>query len=45
MPDVNAKKNRVSMQEVYDTLKVHKNLIASHSVYSVNMERITTLLH
>lgn len=36
---------RLTIEEFYDTLLVHKNVIASHSIYAVNMERLAAMLN
>lgn len=38
------KRNIITVRDVYKALKDH-NVIPSHSVYSINMERITQMLH
>ncbi|KAF9809922.1 hypothetical protein SFRURICE_002152 [Spodoptera frugiperda] len=37
--------DKLTIDEFYNTLLVHKNVISCHSVYAVNMERIASLLN
>ncbi|KAJ2950769.1 hypothetical protein O0L34_g9033 [Tuta absoluta] len=37
--------DKVSIDEFYNTLLTHKNVIACHSVYAVNMERMACMLN
>ncbi|KPJ20406.1 Transcriptional adapter 1 [Papilio machaon] len=37
--------DRLTLDELYHTLLTHKNIIACHSVYAVNMERIAVMLN
>ncbi|XP_072942065.1 transcriptional adapter 1-like [Epargyreus clarus] len=37
--------DKLTIDEFYNTLLVHKNAIASHSVYAVNMERLANMLN
>ncbi|XP_050678986.1 transcriptional adapter 1-like [Leptidea sinapis] len=44
-PDLESNDEKLSVSEVYNTLLVQKNVIACHSVYAVNMERIAMILN
>ncbi|CAG9135316.1 unnamed protein product [Plutella xylostella] len=44
-PNPNPNDDKLTIEEFYDTLLVHRNVIASHSVYAVNMERLAALLN
>ncbi|GBP23748.1 Transcriptional adapter 1 [Eumeta japonica] len=44
VPDVEPNEDRITIDEVYNTLLINKNIIASHSVYAINMERIAAML-
>lgn len=37
--------DKLTIDEFYDTLLTHKNIIACHSVYAVNMERLVVMLN
>lgn len=37
--------DKLTIEEFYDTLLTHRNIIACHSVYAVNMERLVVMLN
>ncbi|XP_047519694.1 transcriptional adapter 1-like [Pieris napi] len=43
--DAETKDEKLSIDEFYNTLLVQKNVIACHSVYAVNMERLAIMLN
>ncbi|XP_038213630.1 transcriptional adapter 1-like [Zerene cesonia] len=43
--DAEANDEKLTIDEFYNTLLVHKNVIACHSVYAVNMERLAIMLN
>ncbi|CAK1551657.1 unnamed protein product [Leptosia nina] len=44
-PNAEANDEKLTIDEFYNTLLVHKNVIACHSVYAVNMERLAGMLN
>ncbi|XP_075972725.1 transcriptional adapter 1-2-like [Anticarsia gemmatalis] len=44
-PDTEPNDDKVTIDEFYNTLLLHKNVIACHSVYAVNMERMAVMLN
>lgn len=44
-PTTEKNDDKLTIDEFYNTLLTHKNVIACHSVYAVNMERLATMLN
>ncbi|KAL4710303.1 hypothetical protein ACJJTC_011119 [Scirpophaga incertulas] len=45
VPNRELNDEKLTLEEFYDTLLTHKNIIACHSIYAVNMERLAVLLN
>ncbi|XP_059060273.1 transcriptional adapter 1-like [Achroia grisella] len=45
VPNTEPNDDRLTIDELYNTLLTHKNTIACHSVYAVNMERLALMLN
>ncbi|XP_045763968.1 transcriptional adapter 1-like [Maniola jurtina] len=44
-PSTEPNDDKLTIEEFYNTLLTHKNVIACHSVYAVNMERLAVMLN
>ncbi|XP_061706617.1 transcriptional adapter 1-like [Cydia pomonella] len=45
VPNPSPNDDKLTIDEFYNTLLTHRNVIASHSVYAVNMERLAVMLN
>ncbi|XP_052751636.1 transcriptional adapter 1-like [Galleria mellonella] len=45
VPNTEPNDDKLTIDEFYNTLLTHKNVIACHSVYAVNMERLALMLN
>ncbi|KAM3968006.1 transcriptional adapter 1 [Aphomia sociella] len=45
VPNTEPNDDKLTIDELYNTLLTHKNAIACHSVYAVNMERLALMLN
>lgn len=44
-PNPEPNEDRLTIDEFYNTLLTHRNIIACHSIYAINMERLSVMLN